>query len=97
MIYEHAYITVDPASRAEFEDAFTSARHLLLDANGGNTAELIRSVDQPGVYLLRVGWNPASDHTEDFASSANGEQFAAAVAHFFTTPPQVVHFESLAL
>ena len=33
MIYEHAYITVDPASRAEFEDAFTSARHLLLDAN----------------------------------------------------------------
>jgi hypothetical protein len=49
------------------------------------------------VYLLRVGWSSVAHHTEQFASSANGEQFANAVAHFFTVPPQVVHFESSAL
>ncbi len=97
MIYEHAYITIDIGDRVAFEHAFSNARNLLLDANGGNTAELIRSVDHPDLYLLRVGWNSVAQHTEDFASSPTGEQFGAAVAHFCTAPPRVVHFESSAL
>ena len=97
MIYEHAYVTVAPESTGDFENAFAGAKKYLLDANDGKTAELIRSVDNPGLYLLRVGWDTVKDHTEVFAGSPNAEQFAQAVADFFVTTPQVVHFEAVSI
>nr|WP_271208969.1 antibiotic biosynthesis monooxygenase family protein [Rhodococcus wratislaviensis]GLK33386.1 hypothetical protein GCM10017611_02280 [Rhodococcus wratislaviensis] len=97
MIYEHAYITTDPDRRAEFEDAFARAEKYLLDANGGKTVELVRSVDHPGLYLLRVAWDSVADHTEVFASSTNGKLLAEAIGHFFTDTPQVIHFEDTAV
>jgi heme-degrading monooxygenase HmoA len=97
MIYEHAYVTVDPGNMGEFEKAFAGARKYLSDANQGKTAELIRSVDRPGVYLLRVGWDTVEQHTDEFSSSSNGALFADAVARYFIETPQVIHFESEAL
>lgn len=93
MIYEHAYVTIDPEQRAEFEEAFAGAKKYLVDANGGETAEIVRSVDHAGVYLLRVGWNSVEDHIEVFSASTNGKLLADAIGGFFTETPQVVHFE----
>ncbi|MDH6287763.1 MULTISPECIES: antibiotic biosynthesis monooxygenase [Rhodococcus] len=97
MIYEHAYVTIDVGKRIEFEDAFTRARKYLLDANGGKTAEIIRSADHPGLYLLRVGWDSVEHHTDVFASSANGKELGEAIGHFFIETPQVIHFEDTAV
>ena len=97
MIYEHAHITIDVDRCAEFEDAFAQAKKYLLDANGGKTVEIVRSVDHPGVYLLRVGWGSVQDHTEDFAASINGKLLAEAIGGFFTVAPYVVHFEEAAV
>ncbi|MDF3307543.1 antibiotic biosynthesis monooxygenase family protein [Rhodococcus sp. T2V] len=97
MIYEHAYVTVDAGNRTEFEDVFTRAKKYLLDANGGKTAEIVRSVDHPGLYLLRVGWDSVEDHTELFASSTNGKNLGEAIGHFFIETPQVIHFEDTAV
>ncbi|RYF53227.1 MAG: antibiotic biosynthesis monooxygenase [Comamonadaceae bacterium] len=93
MIYEHAYITTDPDQRTEFEESFDRARKYLLDANGGKTVEIVRSVDHAGLYLLRVGWDSVEDHTEAFAVSTEGKLLAEAIGHYFTDTPQVVHFE----
>ncbi|MFD9667188.1 antibiotic biosynthesis monooxygenase family protein [Rhodococcus sp. NPDC059968] len=93
MIYEHAHITIDADKRTEFEDAFARAKKYLLDANGGKTVEIVRSVDDPGLYLLRVGWDSVEDHTEVFATSINGKLLAEAIGGFFTETPSVAHFE----
>ncbi|RYH71209.1 MAG: antibiotic biosynthesis monooxygenase [Alcaligenaceae bacterium] len=94
MIYEHAYVTTDADKSTEFEEAFARAKQYLLDANGGKTAELVRSVDHPGLYLLRVGWDSVEDHTEVFASSTNGKLLGEAIGHYFIETPQVIHFEA---
>jgi len=93
MIYEHAHITIDTDKRTDFEETFAWAKKYLLDANGGKTVELVRSIDHPGHYLLRVGWDSVEDHTVVFASSTNGKLLAAAIGDFFTETPYVVHFE----
>jgi heme-degrading monooxygenase HmoA len=93
MVYEYAYITVDVDECAAFEEAFADAKEYLLDANGGKTAEIVRSVDRPGLYLLRVAWDSVEDHTEHFASSVNGQRLDAAIGHYFDEPPQLIHFE----
>ncbi|ABH00958.1 conserved hypothetical protein (plasmid) [Rhodococcus jostii RHA1] len=93
MIYEHAYVTTDADKSAEFEEAFARAKKYLLDANGGKTVELVRSVDHPGLYLLRVGWDSVEAHTEVFASSTNGKLLGEAIGHYFVKIPHVIHFE----
>ena len=97
MIHEYAYVTVDVDESAAFEEAFADAKKYLLDANGGKTAEIVRSVDRPGLYLLRVAWDSVEDHTQHFASSVNGRQLDAAIAHYFVKEPQVIHFEETAV
>jgi heme-degrading monooxygenase HmoA len=97
MIYEYACVTVDIDESAAFEEAFANAKKYLLDANGGKTAEIVRSVDRPGLYLLRVAWDSVEDHTEHFASSVNGQRLDAAIGHYFVEEPQVIHFEETAV
>jgi heme-degrading monooxygenase HmoA len=97
MVYEYAYVTVEVDKVAEFEQAFAHAKKYLLDANGGKTAELVRSVDRPGLYLLRVAWDSIEDHIERFAASVNGQQLDAAIGRYFIETPQVIHFEDTAV
>jgi heme-degrading monooxygenase HmoA len=97
VIHEYAYVTVDVDKAAEFEEAFADAKKYLLNANGNKTAEIVRSVDRPGLYLLRVAWDSIEDHTEHFASSVNGRHLDAAIGHYFIDTPQVIHFEDAAV
>lgn len=97
MVCEYADVTVDTDEGAAFEQAFANAKKYLLDANGGKTAEIVRSVDRPGLYLLRVAWDSIEDRTEHFASSVNGQRLDAAIGHYFVDTPQVIHFEDAAV
>ena len=58
------------------------------------TVELVRSVDQPGGYLIRVAWRDLHDHVETFLRSAAAQEFAPGNGEFFTGDPVVVHFEA---
>lgn len=93
MVVEHAYISVDPARRAEFEAAYAKAEPILAGAQGCTGTALFRDVERPGGYLLRVGWQRLADHLEVFPTSDAGRAFAAHVAGFFTGAPEVRHFE----
>jgi heme-degrading monooxygenase HmoA len=97
MVHEYAYVTVDVDKSAAFEEAFADAKKYLLEANGGKTAEIVRNVDRPGLYLLRVAWDSVEDHTEHFASSVNGQHLDATIGHYFVEAPQVTHFEDTAV
>ncbi|WP_069758127.1 antibiotic biosynthesis monooxygenase [Streptomyces sp. LUP47B] len=92
MIYEHAELLVRPGAGGRLEADFATARHLLLETSGCRSAELLRSVDQPDTYLLRVGWERLEDHTEVFPGTPQAKAFAEAVAPHCVARPRVVHY-----
>jgi heme-degrading monooxygenase HmoA len=92
MIYEHAYLTIDPDDADAFEGAFDSARQHLESAPGCRSVDLVRSVDQPKTYLLKVGWGRLEDHLEVFPGTDNARSFGEAVASYFQGEPLVMHF-----
>ncbi|MEV7738066.1 antibiotic biosynthesis monooxygenase family protein [Streptomyces sp. NPDC088921] len=92
MIHEHAELHVRPGAGARLEADFATARHLLLEAPGCRSAELLRSVDHPDTYLLRVGWERLEDHTEVFPETPQAKAFAEVVAPHCVARPRVVHY-----
>ena len=94
MVVEHAYLTVDPARRNDFEAAFVKAEPILTGAHGCAGADLFRDAEYPGRYLLRVTWQRLEDHVEVFPASEAGRQFAAHVAEFFVSAPEVRHVDA---
>ncbi|XVQ09651.1 antibiotic biosynthesis monooxygenase family protein [Spirillospora sp. CA-255316] len=94
MIVEHAEFSVRPDAAPDFEAAFARSRHLLLEAHGCRGADLLRSVDRPDTYLLRVHWDRLEDHTETFPATPQAGLFAEAIAPHCVEPPRVVHYEA---
>ncbi|GAA2345936.1 antibiotic biosynthesis monooxygenase family protein [Streptomyces violaceusniger] len=92
MIYEHARLTIDPADAEKFEQAVPAGREALLSAPGCREVSFLRSVDQPGVYLLKVGWDSITDHLEVFPTTPQAARLADAIASFWTKAPEVIHF-----
>lgn len=93
MIYEHAHLVIAPAAVEDFEKAVSTAREHLLAAPGCREVAVHRSVDRPGTYLLRVGWDRIADHLEVFPTTPQAAALAATIGGFFAEPPLVVHFE----
>ncbi len=97
MIYEHAYLVIDPERIEQFEQAVPGGREHLLAAPGCREVSVHRSVDRPGTYLLRVGWDRIEDHLEVFPGTPQARLLADAIAGYFADEPTVVHFESAEL
>ena len=95
MIYEHAHLVIDSAKVTEFESAAPDARKALLDAPGCREVSIFRSVDQPGTYLLRVGWDRIEDHLEVFPTTPQARTLGEAIAGFFAEAPLVIHFDDV--
>jgi heme-degrading monooxygenase HmoA len=94
MILEHAEFRAKPGAAAELEAAFEGFCHLLLEAPGCAEASLLRSVDEPDTYLLRVRWDRLEDHVEVFSSTAAAAELRAAFEPHCDGPPRVVHFDA---
>ena len=94
MINEHAHLTVAATEVSAFEAALPLAREQLLTAPGCREVSIHRSVDQPGTYLLRVGWDRLEDHLEVFPTTPQARHLAAAIGGYFAGEPLVVHFEA---
>lgn len=91
-VVEHALLRIDPHRHDAFAAAFAAAEHLLATSNGARSVELHRSIDDDGVYLLRVVWDRIEDHLVDFPASDAGRRFASEVGPFFVSEPIVAHF-----
>lgn len=97
MIYEHAKFVVTPGREKEFEAAYLSVRETLESAPGCESAELIRSVDRPATFLLRVGWQQLADHTEVFPRTPQAKKMGLVLKEFLAERVDVVHYESVAV
>ncbi len=93
MVVEHAQLTLLPGREADFEAAFARGEQALARSPGYCWSRLMRQVEDPGAYLLLVGWVSLEAHTVEFRGSALFQQWRGAVGEYFAAPPQVTHFD----
>ena len=92
MVIEHAELAIVPGREAEFEAAFPRGHQFIAQAAGYRWARLVRQIENPGTYLLLVGWDSLEAHTVDFRGSSLFQQWRAAVGEFFAAPPALTHY-----
>ncbi|MBN8956722.1 MAG: antibiotic biosynthesis monooxygenase [Rhizobiales bacterium] len=91
MILEIAQIDIKQGAEDEFEDGVRKAAALFKRAKGCKGLELQRSIERPSRYRLLVQWETLENHTIDFRSSADFQEWRKLVGHCFTQPPAVEH------
>lgn len=91
-VVEHAELTITPGREAEFERAFPRGEQAIAKSPGYRWSRLLRQAENPGTYLLLVGWESLEAHTVEFRGSELFPQWRAAVSEFFAAPPVVTHF-----
>jgi heme-degrading monooxygenase HmoA len=91
MILEIAQIDVKPGMETEFEAGVGKAVPIFKRAKGCKSMALQRSVEKPARYRLFVQWDTLENHTVDFRSSTDFQEWRKLVGHCFAAPPDVEH------
>jgi heme-degrading monooxygenase HmoA len=91
MILEIAQIDVTPGMEDIFEAGVKAARPIFKRAKGCSGLMLTRSVEKPQRYRLMVRWGTLENHTVDFRSSPDFQEWRKLVGHCFAAPPAVEH------
>ncbi len=91
MVLEIAQIEVKPGMEQAFEAGVKEAAPLFRRAKGCKGMELQRSVEKPSRYRLFVTWETLENHTVDFRSSDDFQQWRKLVGDCFQSPPDVEH------
>ena len=91
MLFEIARIQIKPGMEADFERGVAQALPLFRRARGCTGLRLLKSVEQPTTYALRVAWETLEDHTVHFRGSADFQEWRRLVGDCFAAPPQVEH------
>lgn len=92
MIFEHAQLTLPAGGEPEFLDSYPNVRDNLLAAPGCQSVDLHKSIDRQDVYLLRVGWNNLSDHTDVFPETEQGRNVLAILGTLVESV-DMIHFD----
>lgn len=94
MIFELAYLQIDPQNSDEFEAAVKEAQPCFESFSGCHGMSLGKVMEAPGRYILRVKWESLDTHMIDFRESENFQQWRSLVGKFFIESPTVEHIES---
>lgn len=92
MIFEHALLRVAPADQTLFDERAPQARAILLRTRGCHEVQIHKSVDEPDLYLLRVGWDRIESHLENFPSTPEAAELGGLIGELFSADPVVIHF-----
>lgn len=93
VILEHAILTIEPGSEAQFEAVFTQAVAHIAASQGYLSHILRRSIETPNRYGLFVQWQTLEDHTRGFRGSPAFTEWRSLVSPFFAAPPVVEHYQ----
>jgi heme-degrading monooxygenase HmoA len=92
VITEHVVLPVRPGQEADFEEAFSVAKTIILGSPGCQSLTLSRCLERPSAYLLLVQWRELDDHMVGFRQSPAYEEWRALLHHFYDPAPVVEHF-----
>ena len=97
MIFEHATLTITSGREQEFERLFDErVADVFARAEGFVSIEVHRSIEQPSVFLMRVGWESLDAHLKGFRESPLFGEWRGLAGSFFAAPPAVEHFSPVA-
>ncbi|MGY6696029.1 MAG: putative quinol monooxygenase [Roseinatronobacter sp.] len=91
MITELARITIKPGTEDDFLAAVERSVPLFLNAKGNLGVNLSKVIEEPGVFVLTVGWQTLEDHTVTFRGSTSFDQWRSNVSSYFAEAPAVIH------
>jgi heme-degrading monooxygenase HmoA len=92
MVVEHAEFAITAGEEAAFEEAFTRGHKVIARAPGYLWGRLVRQIENPGTYLLLIGWESLEAHTVDFRGSELFAEWRGIVGPYFASAPVVTHF-----
>lgn len=91
-VVERAHLFISDGNADAFEQAYQEAVTVLQASPGCQGAVLHRGVENPGTYLLIVGWARLEAHTVGFRQSEAFGRWRALLQDHFAAPPEVEHF-----
>jgi heme-degrading monooxygenase HmoA len=94
MVIEQVDIEVELDNAQAFVAAMLEARKLLAAAEGAQEVSLIRGIETPTRFVLRIHWGSIDDHVS-FTKTEQFVQFRERVGHFFSKRPVMEHFASV--
>jgi heme-degrading monooxygenase HmoA len=93
MVIEHAEFAITTGEEAAFEEAFTRGHQVIAKSPGYLWGRLVRQIENPGTYLLLIGWESLEAHTGVFRGSELFTEWRGIVGPYFAAAPVVTHFE----
>jgi len=94
MVFEINMVTVAPGQAARFEAAFAEAAPLLRGIAGCRSAALLRCVERPGHYQVRVGWDRIEDHVDHYPNTPEAAEVRALLRPLIESS-EAAHFLAL--
>jgi heme-degrading monooxygenase HmoA len=96
MVFEINKVTVARDQAARFETAFAYAALLLRRIAGCRSVALMRCVERPGHYQVRVGWGRIEDHVDHYPTTSEAAEIRALLRPLIETS-DAAHFHKVAL
>ena len=93
MILEIATLDIVPRQETEYLAAFNQAQEILAAQKGYISCEVQRCIEMPSRFLVMVKWHSLEDHTIGFRESADFARWRAFVSPFFSSPPDIKHYQ----
>lgn len=91
-VVEHALLPVRDGLQDAFEAALAEAVPLVASIPGFRGIHVSRGVEQPGTYLLLVGWDSVAAHEVGFRGSPQYLRWRELLHRFYEPFPVVEHF-----
>jgi heme-degrading monooxygenase HmoA len=80
--------------RSKFEEAYASAGKILQLSPYCLHYEVIKGVDEPQRYVVRIHWTSLSDHLNGFRKSKEFSSFFNLVRPFYNAIDEMKHYET---
>lgn len=95
MVPEVLRYRIPDDQRAAFETAYREADDILFHSPHCLGYDLMRSEDEPGLYMLIVFWDSAEGHVEGFRKLMEFERFESLVSPFAPHLLEMRHYVHL--
>jgi heme-degrading monooxygenase HmoA len=97
VVTEIALLRAKPGRRDQLRDGLRAARSVIAQAPGYRGSAFYQGVEDPDAFVLVIQWGSLEDHLEGFRKGPLFAEWRRHFAEHAEGPPQVSHFETIAV
>lgn len=94
MVTEIAVFTAVPEKEEALGQALIQGLEVIRQHPECISAHATRCVEQPGRYMITIGWTSLEAHTEDFRKGPLFAQWRRHIQGLFVDPAEVFHYQA---